>query len=112
VSSLARSRLISAYSIDVARNATLGAGLNLPHPLGIVIGEGVRVGRNVTVYQNVTLGAARGAYPMIGDDVLIYPGAVVVGGIQIGNGAVIGANCFVAADVQSGERVSGGTSRP
>ena len=106
---VARSRLIAGYSIDVAQGAVVGPGLRLPHPVGIVIGDGVRIGSNVTIYHGVTLGASRGGYPVLEDDVVVYPGATVVGGTRVGRGAIVGANCFVAADVEPGSRVPGGT---
>ena len=83
----------------------IGAGLLLPHPVGIVIGDGVTVGRNVIIYQSVTLGAAshsRAQYPVVGSNVVIYPGSVVVGQVHVGDGATIGANSFVKSDEPAG----------
>jgi serine acetyltransferase len=81
-----------------------------PHPVGIVIGDGAVIGRNVRIYQNVTLGLTEngvGGYPTIEDGVAIYAGAVVIGGITVGAGAVIGANAFVSRDVPAGSVVVG-----
>jgi len=104
---LARNLLVAMHGIDIGRGATVGAGLRLPHPIGIVIGEGVTVGNNVTLYQNVTLGQHRGMYPRIHHDVTVFPGAVVVGDIDIGAGAVIGATAFIMTSVEPGARVHG-----
>lgn len=90
-----RLALIAIFGIDFGRGAFIGKNLSVPHPLGIVFGEGVRVGNNFTVYQNVTIGAKNKKYPVIGDNVLIYPNSVVVGGIFIANGCVIGALSFL-----------------
>jgi serine O-acetyltransferase len=85
--------------------ATIGEGLRLKHPVGIVIGEGCQLGKNVTLYQNVTLGAARmgegekGLYPKVGDGTVIYAGAVVIGDIRIGKNVRIGANSVVLHDI-------------
>jgi serine O-acetyltransferase len=100
---MVRNRLLSAYGIDYdGCAAKVGPGLRLPHPTGIVLGRGSVVGRDVTIYHNVTLGRRRDAYPRIGDRVTIFPNAVIVGPVTIGAGAVIGANAFVDADVEAG----------
>ena len=86
-------------------NARIGPGLRLPHPIGIVIGDGARIGSNVTIYQNVTLGVSDPVtmlYPTVGNDVAIYCGAVLLGDIRIGDNAVIGANAVVLKDVPDG----------
>lgn len=84
--------------------AIIGPGLSLPHPVGVVIGSGVVVGQGVTLYQNVTLGRGRGRnqYPCIGDRVVVYPQAVIAGGVRVGVEAVIGACCLVMSDVPAG----------
>ncbi|WP_249135383.1 serine acetyltransferase [Bradyrhizobium sp. AUGA SZCCT0222] len=82
--------------------AEIGPGLKLPHPTGLVIGEGSHVGSGVTLYHNVTLG--RHAWnqpgcPRVGDGVVIYAGAVIIGPIKIGEGATVAANSVVNRDV-------------
>jgi serine O-acetyltransferase len=88
-------------------DSVIGPALNLPHATGIVIGQGARVGANVTIYHNVTLGRGPrvAGYPQVGDGVVIFPGATLVGDICIGRGAVIGAGTFVDFDVADGETV-------
>jgi serine O-acetyltransferase len=79
--------------------------LNLPHPIGITIGHKARIGRNVTIYQHVTLGVRNARdddCPTIEDDVIVYAGAVIVGSITIGRGAIIGANAVVTRSVPAG----------
>jgi serine O-acetyltransferase len=89
--------------------ATIDEGLFIAHSQNIVIGEGVRIGKNVTLYNGVTLGSAfrggstQGArYPIIGDNVIIYSGAKVLGPIIVGDGAIVGANAVVLKDVPAG----------
>jgi serine O-acetyltransferase len=87
---------------------TVGPGLDLPHPWGIVIG-GATIGRNCVLYHNVTIGVRaphlthrrprRPELPTIGDDVIIYAGAMILGPITVGDRAIIGANAMVTQDV-------------
>jgi len=94
--------LLSACHIH--RNAIISPGLNLPHATGIVIGAGVQIGSSVTIYQNVTLGVRSvndTTFPCIGDGVTIFAGAVIVGPVQVGNRAIVGANAVVTHDVPS-----------
>lgn len=109
---LARRRLISRYSIDVAGGAVVGEGLRLPHPVGIVIGDGVIVGDRVTIYHHVTIGAGRGGYPRVDDDATVFPGSVLVGGIVVGCEAVVGANCFVEDSIPPRMKLRGGSRWP
>jgi serine O-acetyltransferase len=109
VARLARRRLQVSYASDVARGAIFGEGLLLGHASGIVIAGSVVLRKRVTVFHHVTLGFHREGWPTLEDDVRVMPGAVVVGPITVGNGAVIGANCFVNADVPAGAVIPGGT---
>jgi serine O-acetyltransferase len=90
------------YGCYIAPTARLGAGLCLPHPVGVVIGEGSVIGTDVTIYQGVTLGRAShevDAYPSIGDGAVIYAGATLLGPIRIGRNAVVAAHSVVLSDV-------------
>jgi serine O-acetyltransferase len=103
---------------ELSPEARVGPGLFLPHPLGVVIGTGVAIGRDVTLYQGVTLGARRGspgegpgspetAYPVLADRVTVYPHALILGGIHVGEAAVILGNAVVVRDVREGATVGG-----
>lgn len=103
--SFVRARTMRRYGCEISPDAEIGAGLRLCHPIGIIIGDGVRIGRNVTIYQNVTLGRPQHKvhqYPTVNDDVTIYAGAVIVGGVTVGRGAVIAANAVVTKDIPPG----------
>ncbi len=95
------------YGIHANSNINVGEGLHIVHGDGIHL-NCKEIGRNFTVYQGVTLGVDKnGGIPTICDNVSIYPNAVVVGDIIIGNGATIGANSFVNRDVACGDVIAG-----
>jgi serine O-acetyltransferase len=100
VGRMARKLLRVLFGCDVSPGARFSGPPNLHHPLGIVVGMGVVIGHNVTIYQGVTIGGSRsGKYPQIGDNVIVYANATIVGGAMIGDNAVIGANAFVVGEV-------------
>lgn len=76
---------------------------SLPHGLhGIFISRYARVGENCRIYQNVTIGEVDRQAPVIGDNCLIGAGAILIGGIRIGNDVKIGAGAVVCEDVPDG----------
>jgi serine O-acetyltransferase len=109
----------SSTGIDIHPGAQIGRHFFIDHGTGVVIGETCEIGARVRLYQGVTLGArrttvdpdgflARGEprHPIIGDDVIIYAGATVLGRITIGAGATIGGNVWLTRDVAPGARVT------
>jgi len=98
----------------ISAKAKIGPGLYLPHAIGIVIGDGVTLGTHVTVYQSVTIGSrAKGAnaYPTIANDVIIFPSSIIIGRIDIGEGAIIGAGSVVLSNVPAHSVAVGNPSR-
>jgi serine O-acetyltransferase len=94
------------------RGARIGPGLCLIHPRNILIPWGSVIGDNFLVFHEVTLGTGpRPGIPTIGNDVDVYVGARVLGGITIGDGAMIGANCVVTRDVPPRSVVVQGPAR-
>ncbi len=98
----------SRSGIDIHPGATIGRSLCIDHGTGIVIGETAVIGDEVKVYQGVTLGAlsvskeAAGTkrHPTIGDRVVIYANATVLGGdTTIGSDSVVGGNVFLTSSV-------------
>ncbi len=99
-----KSRLVTKRNCDISYKAIIGKNLKMPHPIGIVIGDGVIIKDNVMVFQQVTFGShgrenEEMKYPVIESGVKIYSGAKIIGGITIGENAVIGANSVVNVDV-------------
>lgn len=92
-------KVSEVLGVDVHPAACLGGGLLIDHATGVVIGETCVVGRDCTILQGVTLGASgkiKGdRHPKIGRDVLIGAHAVILGCIEIGDGAKVGAGSVV-----------------
>jgi serine O-acetyltransferase len=105
------------YGCYINVRAQIGIGLKLPHPVGIVIGEGVVIGGRCTIYQHVTLGGRRlgdwqaAKYPLLGDDVVVFCGAAVLGAIHIGDAVTIGANSVVLTPIPAGSVAVGAPAR-
>jgi serine O-acetyltransferase len=108
ISELANART----GIDIHPGAAIGPRFCIDHGTGVVIGETSIIGSNVRLYQHVTLGArsplsdARTApreryarHPIVGDDVVIYAGATILGRVTIGRGSTIGGNVWLLDDV-------------
>jgi serine O-acetyltransferase len=114
-------RLISMLTrmltgIEIHPAARIGSGLFIDHGTGVVIGETVDIGDDVTLYQGVTLGGTGFAtgkrHPTVQDNVTIGSGAKLLGPITIGHGAKIGANSVVIHDVPPNSTVVGNPGHP
>ena len=100
----------SITGIDIHPGATIGDNFAIDHGTGIVIGETTKIGNNVVIYQGVTLGAIhlnnrdqvnQKRHPTIGDNVVIYANATILGGETIiGDNSIIGANTFITKSVE------------
>lgn len=113
-------RIISEHAhsltgIDIHPGARIEERCFIDHGTGVVVGETCIIGRNVRIYQGVTLGAksfpldgqgkpVKGVerHPIVEDDVVIYAGATILGRVTIGRGAVIGGNVWLTRDVPPG----------
>ncbi len=97
--------------IEIHPGAVLGRRFIIDHGMGVVIGETAEIGDDVYIYHGVTLGGTsseRGKrHPTIGNNVIIGAGAQVLGAIEIGENARIGANAVVVAPVPAGITVVG-----
>lgn len=108
VSELANART----GIDIHPGAVIGHSFFIDHGTGVVIGETSIIGRNVRLYQHVTLGGRSplglapagprerfARHPILEDDVIVYAGATILGRVTIGRGSTIGGNVWLLDDV-------------
>ncbi len=108
----------SETGIDIHPAATIGESFTIDHGTGVVIGATAIIGNNVKIYQGVTLGAKSFAlgedghpvkgvprHPIIGDNVVIYSNATILGRVTIGANATIGGNIWVTQNVGEGEKL-------
>jgi len=84
------------FGNDISQWADIGAGLRLIHMSDIVIGRRVKIGKNCSIANGVTLGEKNigGRMPRVGDNVYLGTGAKILGDIEIGDNSIIGALTF------------------
>jgi serine O-acetyltransferase len=111
-----QSRMSEIFGVDIHPAARLGSGIMLDHGSGLVIGETAVVEDDVSILQNVTLGGtgkeAGDRHPKIRRGVLIGAGATILGNVEVGMGAKIGAGSVVVAPVEAFTSVVGVPARP
>ncbi|WP_342594053.1 serine O-acetyltransferase EpsC [Salinicola lusitanus] len=104
------------FSADIHPAATLGAGLFVDHGAGIVIGETAVVEDDVTIFHGVTLGSSGKVsgdrHPKVRRGAFLGAGATILGNIEIGEDARIGAAAIVTRSVAAGTTVIGTAARP
>ena len=109
----------SLTGIEIHPGAQIGDSFFIDHGTGVVIGETTVIGRNVRLYQAVTLGAKRFPvdehgilvkgnlrHPIVEDDVVIYAGATILGRITIGHGSTVGGNVWLTHSIPPGSHVT------
>ena len=110
--------------IDIHPGARIGPGFFIDHGTGVVIGETAEIGRNVRLYQAVTLGAKRFAtddagnlqkggarHPIVEDEVVVYAGATILGRVTIGRGSTIGGNVWLTHSVPPDSLIAQASTR-
>ena len=109
----------SITGIDIHPGAVIGKNFFIDHGTGVVIGETCIIGKGVSLYQGVTLGAksfkldAEGnpikgipRHPIVEDEVIIYSGATILGRVTIGRGSIIGGNVWLVRSVPPYSRIT------
>lgn len=98
---------LSRHGLDVPPSVEIGPGLYVPHPVGTVIAAR-RLGARVSLISGITIGMRQTPeFPVLGDDVFVGAGARILGAVTIGDGASVGANAVVLADVPPGATAVG-----
>jgi serine O-acetyltransferase len=123
-------RMITEYAhtltgIDIHPGAQIGERFFIDHGTGVVIGETCIIGKNVCLYQGVTLGAKSfpkdknaipikgiARHPIVEDEVTIYGGATILGRITIGKGSVVGGNVWLTRSIRPHTKVVLPQARP
>ena len=97
--------------IEIHPGATIGSRFFIDHGMGVVIGETAEIGDNVMLYQGVTLGGTSTRrvkrHPTLRDNVVVGAGAKIIGGIEIGENARVGAGSVVVTNVPPNATVVG-----
>lgn len=97
--------VMKRFGCAISPEAEIHPTVRMGHPIGIVIGGGTKIERDVIIFQNVTLGRLHHALagcPHIKAGAILYTGAVVLGDITVGTGATVGALSVVTRSVPDG----------
>lgn len=105
------------YHVDIDYRANLAGGFVLVHGLGTVIGKDVISKGTLKIYQHVTLGGGNGkpgrqdadgivrGMPLFEENVTVYTGASIIGGIVVGKNTIVKAGCIVSKSIDSKENL-------
>lgn len=94
------------FGCDISPKADIANNVVFPHPIGIVIGDGVKIQENVIIYQNVTLGKKEkkgiSGYPTVEKGTIIYPCSCIIGDIVLKENTVVGAGSVITKTTEAG----------
>jgi serine O-acetyltransferase len=119
LSRIVNRRIFSSFGSEISPEAEIGPGIQIPHPLGIVIGGNSRIGSYTHIAQFCTIGgnvrkedASGRRFPVIGDYVRVMVGSVVAGPVTVGDRSIVAPNSVVVKDVDNDMVVSGNPAEP
>jgi serine O-acetyltransferase len=105
------------FSADLAPGAEVGPGLAIPHPVGVGLAADAHLGEKVRLFMGVLVAGganedpSRDGFPTIGNRCYIFSHSLVMGPVQIGDDAIIGANSLVLSSVPPGAIATGSPAR-
>lgn len=90
-------------NVHLPAGAEIGPGLRMVHAHSILVAPDSKIGSRCSLYHEVTLGTGpTPGVPSLGDNVMVFAGAKLLGGITVGTDAYIGANAVLTKDVPPG----------
>lgn len=99
--------------IDISDTTVFGKGFKVFHGQGLIIHSDTKIGNNVTVRHNTTIGVARddGKCPIIGNNVNIGANSVIIGEIEIGDNVIVAAGSIVIKSIPPNKIVAGNPAK-
>jgi serine O-acetyltransferase len=97
---------------DIHPGATLGPGIFFVHTQGVTVGPGVVTGRRLTLYGGTVIGGRQKTgrewgYPVLGDNVILFAKASIIGPVTVGDDVQVGAHALLLDDAPAGARIRG-----
>lgn len=113
ISYVIRNRLVKKYGIFISSNTIIESGLILPHQNGMIFGDNVVIGKNTTIFQQVTIGTnhfgknSKVKYPFIENNCVLSAGSKILGDIHVFSNTTVGANAVLISDTIDGSAMVG-----
>lgn len=101
---------------EIHPEAAIGSRIFFPHPIGIVIGQGVKIGNDAIIFQHVTLGGRRDkngdlAYPVLHHKVVVYCHSCILGNLEIRSNSIVGACSLVLSSFPENSVIFGSPAK-